>query len=80
MAIGIIHLGWIAWLTKTAPDQAESAGGIQIAVIKLAIMVGASSGGFVFDAVGVEGGFIYSCAVFFLATVSVVCASDKEFN
>ncbi|RYG11594.1 MAG: MFS transporter, partial [Chitinophagaceae bacterium] len=77
MALGVVQLGWTAWLTKTVPDEAESAGGIQIAVIQLAIMVGAASGGLVFDSLGAKGVFIFSGIVAFIATAIVLQSSIK---
>jgi len=37
MALGVIQLGWTTWLTHTVPNEVESAGGIQISAIQLAI-------------------------------------------
>lgn len=75
MALGVVQLGWTAWLTKTVPDEAESAGGIQIAIIQLAIMVGAASGGLVFDSLGAKGVFIFSSIVAFIAALIVLQSS-----
>ncbi|ABQ06114.1 MFS transporter [Flavobacterium johnsoniae] len=79
MALGVVQLGWTAWLTKTIPDEAESAGGIQIAVIQLAIMTGAASGGWVFDNLGAKGVFIFSSVVAFIAA-SVVFQSSLRIK
>lgn len=75
MALGVVQLGWTTWLTKTIPDEAESAGGIQIAVIQLAIMTGAASGGLVFDNLGAKGVFIFSGIVAFIASCIVFQSS-----
>lgn len=45
-------VGWGAWLARTLPDDAEAGGGLQVAVIQLAITLGAATGGLLFDAVG----------------------------
>jgi predicted MFS family arabinose efflux permease len=65
MFFGVVQVGWIDWLTRTAPDEAESAGGVQIAVIQLSITIGASVGGITFDITGANGVFIFStfCAI-----------------
>ena len=44
-------VGWGTWLSRTLPDEAEVGGGLQVAVIQLAITLGAAIGGILFDAV-----------------------------
>ena len=44
--------GWGTWLARVVPDEAEAGGGLQVAVIQFAIMIGAAAGGLIFDAVG----------------------------
>ncbi|WP_188912890.1 MFS transporter [Aureimonas endophytica] len=50
-------VGWGTWLARTLPDEAEAGGGLQVAVIQLAITAGAASGGFLFDALGWQASF-----------------------
>lgn len=45
-------VGWGTWLSRILPNDAEAGGGLQVAVIQLAITAGASAGGILFDAVG----------------------------
>lgn len=45
-------VGWGTWLTRTMPDDAEAGGGLQVATIQLAITLGASFGGLLFDSAG----------------------------
>ena len=45
-------VGWGTWLSRTMPDDAEAGGGLQVATIQLAITMGASLGGLLFDAAG----------------------------
>lgn len=40
------------WLARTLSPEAEAGGGLQVAVIQLAIMGGAATGGLLFDALG----------------------------
>lgn len=80
MALGVVQLGWTAWLTKTVPDEVESAGGLQIAVIQLAIMTGAASGGLVFDHTQAKGVFLFSGIIAFLAALAVFYASKKQLK
>lgn len=45
-------VGWGTWLSRTMPDDAETGGGLQVATIQLAITMGASLGGVLFDTAG----------------------------
>jgi predicted MFS family arabinose efflux permease len=50
-------VGWWMWLSTTLPDDAEAGGGLMVAVIQLAIMLGATVGGFLFDLSGYRATF-----------------------
>jgi hypothetical protein len=41
-AFGLVPVGWSTWLATTVPDEAESAGGLLVASIQLAIGAGAA--------------------------------------
>ena len=69
LVYGVIQVGWTAWLTQTVPDETESAGGIQVAVIQLAIFIGAGAGGVLFDSKGVNGVFVLSSFIALLAMI-----------
>ena len=43
-------VGWGTWLARVMHDEAEAGGGLQVAVIQFAIMIGAAGGGLMFDA------------------------------
>lgn len=58
-------VGWGAWLARALDSEAEAGGGLQVAVIQLAIMSGAAAGGMVFDRFG--WAFTFSAAIFLLA-------------
>ena len=45
-------VGWGTWLARSLGDEAEAGGGLQVAVIQLAIMAGAAGGGLILDAQG----------------------------
>jgi predicted MFS family arabinose efflux permease len=45
-------VGWGLWLSRVLHDDAEAGGGLQVAVIQFAIMLGAAGGGLVFDGAG----------------------------
>ncbi|KQV41749.1 MULTISPECIES: MFS transporter [unclassified Rhizobium] len=45
-------VGWGTWLSRALRDDAEAGGGLQAAIIQLAITLGAAVGGLLFDAFG----------------------------
>lgn len=55
LAFGTVPVTWSTWITVTVPDEAESGGGLLVAIIQLSIAVGAAAGGAVFDASGARG-------------------------
>ena len=50
-------VGWWTWLARTLPDDAEAGGGLIVAVVQLAIGLGATLGGVLFDAAGYRATF-----------------------
>jgi predicted MFS family arabinose efflux permease len=58
---------WWTWLSRTLPDDAEAGGGLMVAVIQLAITLGAALGGWLLDRSG------YAAA--FGAAAAILCAS-----
>lgn len=68
-------VGWWTWMSKVLPDQAEAGGGLMVAVIQLAITVGASVGGFLFDASGYRATFGASAVILgFSALIALIAA------
>lgn len=72
-------VGWGTWLSRTMADDAEAGGGLQVAIIQLAITLGASIGGVLFDgyawwitflfaAVLLVGSFLFAIAAWRLST------------
>ncbi|MCA0279182.1 MAG: MFS transporter [Proteobacteria bacterium] len=55
-------VGWGTWISRALPDDAEAGGGLQVAVIQLAITAGAATGGLLFDAIGWQSTFLLSAA------------------
>ncbi|XAZ21442.1 MFS transporter [Sinorhizobium sp. B11] len=53
-------VGWGTWLSRTMADDAEAGGGLQVAVIQLAITAGASLGGLLFDNTGWWTTFLFA--------------------
>ena len=50
-------VGWWTWLARTLPHDAEAGGGLIVAVVQLAIGLGATLGGMLFDAWGYQATF-----------------------
>lgn len=56
-------VGWWTWLARTLTHDAEAGGGLMVAVIQLAIGLGAGVGGLLFDAFGYQATFSASAAL-----------------
>lgn len=68
-------VGWWTWLARTLPDDAEAGGGLMVAIIQLAIGLGATVGGLVFDLSGYRATFELSAALLLLAAVLACLAA-----
>ena len=64
-------VAWNTWLTRTLPNDTEQGGGLMVAIIQLAITLGATMGGILFDTQGYQSTFIFSVVILVL---SAVCA------
>ncbi|WP_458193962.1 MFS transporter [Bradyrhizobium sp. UFLA05-153] len=64
---GVIGTGapvaWWTWVARRFPDDAEAGGGLLVAVVQLAITLGAAGGGVLFDAAGYRATFLSSAAL-----------------
>ena len=67
-------VGWWTWLAQTLPQDAEAGGGLMVAVIQLAIMLGATLGGLLFDASGYRATFQLSAGLLVAAAVLALLA------
>lgn len=72
LAFGAIPVAWSTWLTRTVPDEAESASGLLVAAINFAIATGAAVGGLIFDLGGALNVFAASGAVLLLAALMIL--------
>jgi predicted MFS family arabinose efflux permease len=61
-------VGWWTWLARTLPNDAEAGGGLMVALIQFAIMLGATLGGELFDGIGYQATFAGSAILLTLAT------------
>ena len=62
-------VAWNTWLTRTLPHDAELGGGLMVAIIQLAITLGATLGGVLFDAQGYQSTFIFSASILALSAI-----------
>jgi predicted MFS family arabinose efflux permease len=62
-------VGWWTWLARTLPQDAEAGGGL---IVALAIMLGATVGGVLFDMEGYQATFGMSAAVLVVAAVLAI--------
>lgn len=56
-------VGWWSWLARTLPEQAEVGGGLMVAVVQLAIALGSTVGGILFDHSGYQATFVFSAII-----------------
>lgn len=77
-------VAWWTWVSKALPNDAEAGGGLMVAVIQLAITLGAGLGGLLFDGLGYQATFLASAAlllssalVAFLASRTSRSAADR---
>ena len=64
-----IPVAWWTWLSRTLPNDAEAGGGLMVAVVQLAITLGAAGGGLLFDAFGHRATFLAAAIVLVLSAL-----------
>lgn len=69
---GAVPVAWSSWIARTVPDETESAGGLFVASINLAIALGAGVGGVIFDLSGGFGTISTSGLVLILAAIGIL--------
>lgn len=67
-------VGWGTWLSRYLADDAEAGGGLQVAVIQLAITAGASVGGMLFDALGWWSAFAFASILLAASSIASLAA------
>ena len=70
-------VAWWTWVSKALPDEAEAGGGLMVAVIQLAITLGAAVGGMLFDRWGYQATFLASAALLISSALIATLASRK---
>ncbi len=71
-------VGWWTWIAQAMPKNAEAGGGLMVAVIQLAIALGSTVGGLLFDASGYQSAFVASAVVLLLAAFLTFLASRLQ--
>ncbi len=71
-------VGWWSWLAKTLPRDAEAGGGLMVAVIQLAIALGSSIGGLLFDTSGYHSAFVASASVLLIAAFLTLLTARSQ--
>jgi len=70
-------VAWGLWLSRALPENAEAGGGLMVAVIQLAITLGAALGGELFDVVGWWSPFAAGLVLLVLSALFAVLASRQ---
>jgi predicted MFS family arabinose efflux permease len=71
-------VGWWTWLAKTLPESAEAGGGLMVAVVQLAIALGSTVGGVLFDASGYGSTFGLSALLLISAALLALAAARRS--
>ena len=72
-------VAWWTWVSRALPGEAEAGGGLMVAVIQLAITLGAALGGMLFDVWGYQATFLASAALLISSSlVAVLAARDAQ--
>ena len=58
---------WWTWLSESLPDDAEAGGGLIVVIIQLAITLGSTLGGLLFDSHGYSATFSASALLLLMA-------------
>lgn len=77
-AFGAIPVGVQTWMVRAAPDEAESAGGLMVAMFQVAIASGAVFGGLLVDNAGVSSPFVYCGAATLAAALMVLVMAPRR--
>lgn len=70
-------VGWWTWMSRTLPDDAEAGGGLLVAIVQMAIALGASFGGLLFDYEGHQAAFSVSALFLLLCAATAALAAHR---
>ncbi len=71
-------VGWWSWIADALPQDAEAGGGLMVAVIQLAIAMGSTIGGALFDGRGYQSTFVASAAVLLFGAYLTLLTSRSQ--
>jgi predicted MFS family arabinose efflux permease len=71
-------VGWWSWIAEAMPKDAEAGGGLMVAVIQLAIALGSTVGGVLFDRSGYQSAFVTSAAVLLCGAFLTFLTSQSQ--
>jgi predicted MFS family arabinose efflux permease len=66
-----LPVAWSTWLSRAVSDEPDSGGGLMVAAIQLAIMLGAALGGLLLDRMSIAATLIGGAAFLVLASLTV---------
>lgn len=73
-------VGWWSWIAQVMPHDAEAGGGLMVAVVQLAIALGSTVGGLLFDTSGYRSTFVASATVLLLAAALTFLTSRSQVS
>lgn len=72
--------GWWTWLARALPERAEAGGGLMVAVVQMAIALGSTVGGLLFDAQGYLSTFAASAVLLVIASGLVTLTQRADIQ
>jgi predicted MFS family arabinose efflux permease len=71
-------VGWWLWIARTLPQDAETGGGLMVAVVQLSIALGSTVGGLLFDSGGHRGTFLLSAGLLVIGAFLAVLTARAD--
>jgi predicted MFS family arabinose efflux permease len=71
-------VAWWTWVARQFPKDAEAGGGLLVAVVQLAITLGAAGGGFLFDTAGYRTTFLSSALLLGASALLAALSARRE--
>lgn len=71
-------VGWWTWVAQTLPENSEAGGGLMVAVVQLAIGLGSTIGGVLFDMSGYQSTFLASTGLLLVSALLAFLASRVQ--
>lgn len=68
-------VAWWTWMSRVLPNDAEAGGGLMVALVQLAITLGAGGGGILFDRLGYQATFLSSAALLIFSALTALLAA-----